>query len=347
MTQQSTLVAGEAIMPAEWAPHEATWLAWPRREKTWEGVFHRVPRIWVQVARELREGETVRILVQDAAAGSKVEAAFGGDLHGIEIFPVPTNDAWVRDYGPLFVVSPGAEGSASVVATCWGYNAWGGKYPPWDDDARVSRRIAERLGISSVESSTVLEGGAIDVDGEGTLLAARSSLLHPSRNPDLDRRAIEERLARHLGARRILWLDCVLEGDDTGGHVDNSARFAAPGTLVAAVEKDPTDRNYPRLRQIRAELGGFTDAAGRKLEVVELPMPPPVVHQGYRCPASYVNFYIGNAVVLVPTFRSSRDAEALGILTELFPERRVVGIDSHDLVWGLGGIHCITQQQPG
>ncbi len=334
------------MMPAEWAPHAATWLAWPRREATWEGAFHRIPAVWVKAARELREGEAVRILVEDQAAASDVDAAFGGDLSGVEVFQVPTNDAWVRDYGPLFAARRGAAGDASLVATCWGYNGWGEKYPPFDDDARVSRTIARILGVTSVEPDMILEGGAIDVDGAGTVLAARGSVVHPSRNPELDQEEVEERLKSYLGARTIHWLDCSLAGDDTDGHVDNSARFVAPGLVAAAVEADPGDENFLSLRKNRERLDDLADASGRKLDVVELPMPDRVVHHGYRCPASYLNFYIGNTVVLVPTFKCPRDVEALGILGELFDGRRVVGIDSRDLVWGLGGLHCITQQQP-
>lgn len=346
MAPDSAPSPGEMSLPAEWAPHDATWLAWPHREATWEPIFHRIAVVWVKVARELREGEAVRILARDDAAAREVKTALRGDLSGIEVLEVPTNDAWIRDYGPLFAVRRDAAGGASLVATCWGYNGWGEKYPPFDDDARVSRTIAELLGMASVESDMILEGGAIDVDGAGTVLAARGSVVTPTRNPELDEAEIEARLRSHLGARTIHWLECSLEGDDTDGHVDNSARFVAPGRIAAAVEKDPQDANYLALRTQRERLDSLVDANGRKLEIVELPMPSPVVHESYRCPASYLNFYIGTAVVLVPTFGCARDAEALGILGELFPGRRVVGIDSRDLVWGLGGLHCMTQPQP-
>jgi agmatine deiminase len=280
-----------------------------------------------------------------------VKTAFGGDLSGIELFEVPTNDAWIRDYGPLFVVrrdsgDDASAGAASLVATCWGYNGWGEKYPPFDADARVSRTIARLLDLASVEPDMLLVGGASDVEGAGTVLAARGSVITPTRNPELDQAEIEARLKSYLGARTIHWLECSLEGDDTDGHVDNSARFVAPGRVATAVEANPRDVNHVSLRRNRERLGGLVDASGRGLEVVELPMPSPVVHQGIRCPASYLNFYIGNTAVLVPTFECPRDAEALGILGELFPGRRIVGIDCRDLVRGLGGLHCITQQQP-
>ncbi len=352
MALDSTAASGgtsetmELVMPPEWAPHAATWLTWPRCEETWESFIDLVPAVWLSLARALREGEAVRILVQDEAAAAAVKSAFGGDLSGIELFEVPTNDAWIRDYGPIFTARRGAGGEPSLVATCWGYNGWGEKYPPFDADARAARAIARLLDVRSVEPDMILEGGAIDVDGAGTMLAARGSVIHPSRNPGFDQAQIEARLRSYLGARTIHWLDGSLVGDDTDGHVDNSARFVAPGVIASAVEADPRDDNYRALRAQRERLESLIDASGRKPEIVELPMPEPVVHRGIRCPASYLNFYIGNAAVVVPAYACPRDAEALGILGELFPGRRAVGIDCRDLIWGLGGLHCITQQQP-
>jgi len=280
----------------------------------------------------------------------------GGDLSGVRIERVPTNDAWIRDYGPIFVREiagsvgegdgPPEPAKSRLVLSNWGFNSWGGKYGPWDLDDAVPARLGEILGLPVVETGMILEGGSIDVDGEGTLLTTESCLLNPNRNPALPREEIEGRLRRFLGADKVLWLGDGIEGDDTDGHVDDLTRFVAPGVVVTAVESDPTEANSRPLRQNLERLRGAIDARGRRLDVVELPMPSPVLHQGQRCPASYLNFLIANSAVLLPTFRCERDEVARGILAELFPGRRVAPVDCRDLVWGLGAVHCLSHEEP-
>jgi agmatine deiminase len=327
-------------LPGEWEPHRATWLAWPHNRETWPGVLERLPSTWAEIARQLRLDEEVRILVRDGAEA--VEVASRRDLGGglpLSVVEVPTDDAWVRDFGPLFAERP----DGSPVATCWRFNAWGEKYPPWDLDAAAGRLISRAAGLPAVELDMVLEGGAVDANGRGMLLAAEGSLLDRNRR---DRQAVEEELERHLGASHVIWLSGAIAGDDTDGHVDTVARFVSERTVVAAVEENPADANYRPLRDNLERLRSSADRDGARLEVVELPMPDPVTRDGARLPASYANFYIANAAVLVPVYRSPRDAEALGILRELFPEREVAGIDCTDLVVGLGSIHCMTLQEP-
>jgi agmatine deiminase len=334
-------------MPAEWETHAATWLSWPHKRESWPGIFERIPRVWGSMIRALRGSEEVRLLCGDAAMEDEARRELGGDLTGVRVFRIPTNDAWIRDYGPIFVRAPEVSTAREGVAlTAWGFNSWGGKYGPWDLDETVPAKIGGALDFPVHETGMILEGGSIDSDGEGTILTTESCLLHPNRNPSLDRRQIERRLGRWLGARKVLWLGEGIVGDDTDGHVDDLTRFVAPGRVVTAVETDATDENYRPLQENRERLRGMTDAAGRKLEVIDLPMPTPVHHEGHRCPASYANFLIANAAVLVPTFRSPRDETALGIIRDLFPDRRVAGIDCHDMVWGLGAVHCVSHEQP-
>jgi len=255
---------------------------------------------------------------------------------------VPTDDAWIRDFGPIFVTRERRE----LAAVAWQYNAWGGKYPPWDRDDRVPHALAERLGIEAFVPGMVLEGGSIDVDGGGALLTTEGCLLNPNRNPQLTREEIEQRLCDFLGARRILWLGEGIVGDDTDGHIDDLARFVAPGVVVTVLAEDRSDENFARLSENYDRLRAMRDADDRPLRVITLPLPEPIMYEDTRLPASYANFYVGNAVVLVPVFGSPCDAAALSTLAALFPTRRVVGLPAVDLVWGLGAFHCVTQQQP-
>ena len=339
--------SGAARMPAEWEPHEATWLAWPWDPDTWPGVFERIAPVWGAMVRALREGEIVRILSRGPSMDDAIRAVLDGDLGGTELVRCPTTDVWVRDYGPTFVLAEA--GSCQMVD--WTFNAWGGKYSWMEADDAVPEELAEILGMPRVRPDVVLEGGSIDVDGEGTLLTTEACLLHPNRNAGKGKTELEVVFREFLGVEQTIWLGEGILGDDTDGHVDDLTRFVAPGRVVTAVEEDPADENYLALRVNRERLEGARDAHGRRLEIADLPMPRPVVHvlpDGERllCPASYANFYVGNASVLVPTFRGDRDATALGILADCFPGRRVVGIDSFDLVLGLGSVHCVTQQQP-
>jgi agmatine deiminase len=333
-------------MPAEWEPHAATWLSWPHKEESWPGNFEPIPGVFAEMVEALVPGEQVRILAGTEELEASARAALrarGVDGHpNVRFHRVPTNDSWARDHGPIFLVGKGGE----VAIADFGYNAWGGKYPPWDLDERVPARVAEILGLRRFVGGMILEGGSIDVDGRGTLLTTESCLLNPNRNPRLSREDIEDRLRRFLGVRKILWLGDGIVGDDTDGHVDDLTRFVAPATIVTVVEEDPEDANHEPLRRNLERLKTMTDAEGRALEIAELPMPPPLHYEGTRLPASYANFYVGNAAVLVPVFDHPRDRIACDTLARFFPGRTITPIRATELVWGLGAFHCVTQQQP-
>jgi agmatine deiminase len=338
-------------MPAEWGPHAATWVAWPHRRADWPGKLAAVVWVYAEIVRHLSRGERVGILVNEAVSRARAARALrraGADLGRVEFVEIPTDRVWTRDYCPLWLVGPGG----SVAVTDWHFNGWA-KYADWRLDDAVPRQLAERCGWQSWlpvvnGRRVVLEGGSIDVNGEGLLLTTEDCLLSPvqARNPDLTRADLERAFGDYLGVRKVLWLGRGIAGDDTHGHVDDLARFVGPRTVVTVVEDNPADENYRPLQENRERLRGMTDLAGRPLEVVELPMPEPVVFEGQRLPASYANFYIANDRVLVPTFNDPADRVALGVLADLFPGRTVVGIHAVDLVWGLGTLHCLTQQQP-
>lgn len=336
------------VMPAEWEPHAATWLSWPKKEASWPGILDRIPPVYAQMIRALAEGEAIHLLVDGEEMERQARAVLRqhrADASNVHFHRIRTNDAWIRDYGPTFLKS--RRSPSQTLLLDWGYNAWGGKYPPYDADDAVPRALAELLGLPCVTPGMILEGGSIDSDGAGLLLTTEACLLNPNRNPARTRAEIERTLCENLGVTKVLWLGDGIAGDDTDGHVDDLTRFVATGRAVTAVEHDERDENSVPLRENLERLRGMTDAAGRRLEVIELPMPLPVVFDGQRLPASYANFYIGNAAVLVPTYDSGRrDEMALGILRECFPDRRVAGIRSVDMVWGLGSFHCATQQQP-
>jgi agmatine deiminase len=296
----------------------------------------------------LARGESVHINVDDVdmeheARKCLERAGARGDIH---FHHFPTNDAWCRDYAAVFLANDAADASQRLIAVDWHYNAWGGKYPPYDFDDEIAARMAETWKISCFQAGMVLEGGSIDVNGQGLLLTTESCLLNPNRNPDLSRADIQQRLIDYLGVERVLWLRGGIAGDDTDGHVDDVARFVGPNLVLAAVEEDPSDVNYQPLTENRALLAGMTSLDGRSLDVVELPMPPAVLWQGGRLPATYANFYIANEVVLVPGYDARRDEHAAGILQDLFPNREVIVIDCTDLVCGLGAFHCLTGQVP-
>jgi len=335
-------------MPAEWEPHAATWLAWPHKEASWPGNFAPIPPIWVEMVRHLSPHEQVNILVNDDDMAASVrgllrEAAVAERNVVFRLWP--TDDAWARDHGPTFITRR-VDGRGELAAVDWIYNAWGGKYPPWSLDDAVPQHVAAALGIRRFAPGIVLEGGSIDVNGQGCLLTTEACLLNPNRNPDLDRKQIEEVLRGYLGVRHILWLGDGIVGDDTDGHIDDLARFVDPTTVVTVLESDRHEDNYERLRENYARLRRMTDQDGRPLRVITLPMPAPVFHDGQRLPASYANFYIANGVVLVPVFGDRNDAVALDTLRPLFPSREVFGINARAMVWGLGAFHCVTQQQP-
>jgi len=335
-------------MPAEWEPHAATWLCWPHNEATWPGKLPAIPPIWVQMVKALAPGEEIRILVEDADASAQVRrllAAADVTMSRVVLHEIPTNDSWMRDAGPTFVTRRGRNRIETAIVD-WGFNMWGGKYPPWDKDDQIPSRLAALLGLPAFQPDMILEGGSIEVNGQGTLLTTESCLLNPNRNPSLGREQIEQRLRDYLGVRHILWLAEGIIGDDTDGHIDDLTRFVDPTTVVTVVARDPTDPDHEVLQANYRRLQEMTDQAGRTLRIVPLPMPDPIFYSGQQLPASYANFYIGNKVVLLPRFGQPTDATALKVLQSLFTDRRVVGIDAVDLVWGLGAFHCVTQQQP-
>jgi agmatine deiminase len=341
-------------MPAEWAPHEATWIAWPHQRDDWPGKFSPISWVYAEIVRHLLASEPVRILVNDADSERRARRCLrragvraSSDM-AHRFFHIRTDRVWTRDYAPLFLCGPQGE----VAATDWRFNGWA-KYDNWHNDDAVAGRIASLLGLRSWQPQhagqpVVLEGGSIDVNGEGLLLTTEECLLSPvqARNPQLSRADLEEVLGKYLGAQKVLWLGRGIAGDDTHGHVDDLARFVGPRTVVTVVEDNPADDNYEPLQENLGRLRAMTDLEGLPLEVHTLPMPSPVTFTGQRLPASYANFYIANRCVLVPTFNDANDRLALNVLAELFPTRTVVGIHALDLVWGLGTLHCLTQQQP-
>ncbi len=352
-------------MPAEWEPHAATWLAWPHNARDWPGKFGAIPWVFAEMARALSGGERVRILVRgelEQRRAERVLSSAGVDLTQIDFFTATTDRSWTRDFLPLIVTrsKPGARrgkhAADELAAVKWRFNGWA-RYDNHKKDDAAGEALPERIGLRAFHPEAivdgkrqrvVLEGGAIDVDGLGTLLCTEECLLsgRQARNPALGREGTERVLAEQLGVKKVIWLGHGIAGDDTAGHIDDFARFVAPGRVVVCEEKNRSDANYRPLAEARERLSGERDARGRRLEVIPLPMPAPVLFEGERLPASYANFYIGNDAVLVPTFNDPRDRVALGLLSELFPKRRVVGIHAVDLVLGLGTIHCSTQQEP-
>jgi agmatine deiminase len=332
-------------MPAEWEPHEATWLSWPRREGiSFPGAYDEVMPVFVQMIDALRESDRVRINVNDSDHEQQVRLLLKQvDTSHVEYVHTPTNEPWCRDHGPVFIKR---DGDSLLAVVDWDYNAWGGKYPPFDLDEVVPTRIAERLGLPVYYPGLVMEGGSFDTNGTGSLLTTTSCLLNPNRNPGKSKTEIEQALCDYLGVTNILWLGDGIEGDDTDGHVDDISRFVGRATVLTAVEEDPKDQNFEPLQANLALLRMMKAEDGAPLEVRNLPMPPCVAKEGYRLPASYANFYIANKVVLLPAFGSPKDQRAYEILQNCFPERRIVPIDCTELIWGLGAFHCLTQQQP-
>jgi agmatine deiminase len=335
--------------PAEWEPHRATWLSWPHNPETWPGRLDRAEAAFYTIVRALEGREMVCINVADAAMEERVQRRLRGagvDVErAVELHRIPTDDAWVRDHGPIFVVRD-EDGRRERLLLDFVFDAWGRKYPPWDRDDDVPRRTAEALGLPRRRVDMVLEGGSIDGNGAGTLLTTESCLLHPNRGAGRTRESLTKILRETLGATHVIWLGGAVAGDDTDGHVDDLARFVGPRTVVAAVEPDAADPNCAPLARNLERLRAARLPDGRPLDVVPLPMPPPLVVEGQRCPASYANFYLANGVALVPVFGAPQDARALAILRELLPGRDVVGIRSEDLVVGFGAVHCLTQQEP-
>lgn len=333
--------------PAEWEPHEATLLAWPHDPTTFAAGLEPAERAVATFAAAVSRGERVDLLVADGAMEDRARRALAeADAGNVRLWRVPTADVWIRDYGPTVLVA--GEGAARRrLFVDFVFNAWGGKYEALRADDGVPERLAALWGVERARADLVLEGGSIDGDGQGTLLTTEQCLLHENRNPGMDRADLERALGDWLGVERVLWLGAGIAGDDTDGHVDDLARFVAPGRVVAAVQPDPADPDHAALAENRARLGALRDARGRPLEVLELPMPAPCLDaRGARLPASHANFYVCNAAVCVPVFGSPTDEVALRLLARCFPDRAVVPIRCEHLVVGFGALHCASQQLP-
>ena len=333
-------------MPAEWEPHAATWLGWPHNKTDWPGKFEPIPWVYGEIIRHLTVGERVRLLVN--SEGHKAQATrflkkVGVHLGQVHFLRFPTNRGWTRDFGPIFV-----RHSDGLAIARFHFNAWA-KYDDWKKDDLVPVRAAKQFKRPMIDGKIVLEGGSIDVNGRGTLLTTEECLLDQkvqTRNPGMSRGELERVFRATLGITNTLWLGHGIAGDDTHGHVDDLCRFVNAKTVVLCREKNPNDVNYKALAENRERLQGMRLENGTAIDVIDLPMPAPLSFEGVRLPASYANFYISNAAVLVPTFNDPHDRIALGILAECFPDRAVVGIHAVDLVWGLGTLHCLTQQEP-
>jgi agmatine deiminase len=347
-------------MPAEWERHDATWIAWPHNATDWPGKFQAIPWVYADIVRRLSQVETVQILVNDEpaekrAAGILIRA--GANPHNVRFHRVPTDRVWTRDSGPIFIKRADGKEQATVAVTNWKFNAWA-KYDNWHNDDLVPEKAAKVLKVNQwkptirlangKEHRVVLEGGSIDVNGAGTLITTEECLLSTvqQRNPGVSREQLEQVFHDYLGIDQVLWLNRGCAGDDTHGHVDDITRFVAENTIVTATETNTADENHEPLAENFDRLKSARNLHGKPFKIVELPMPSPVVFDGQRLPASYANFYIANGIVLVPTFNDANDRKALGILAELFPKHTVSGIHCGDFIWGLGALHCMTQQQP-
>lgn len=355
MSEVTEAAATTRRLPAEWEPHAGTWIAWPHQRQDWPGKFGPIPWVFAEIVRLVSEVEPVWVLVRKKAHRARVldilEHA-GAKMDAVTIIKHKTDRCWLRDSGPMIAYQP----DGSPVVLDWKFNAWA-KYPNHRDDNRVSKiasrvldlpRVKPRAPSGDEPARIVLEGGAIDSNGRGTLLTTEECLLsgEQERNPGLDRAGYERVFAEEMGIRKTIWLGRGIVGDDTHGHIDDLARFVNPTTVVCVEEKDPADPNYESTRENLARLREARDAGGDLLAVVPLPMPRPVIFEGQRLPASYANFYIINGRVLVPTFNDPNDRAALSILADVFPDREVIGVHAVDLVWGLGTLHCLARDVP-
>lgn len=330
--------------PPEWAKQEAMWLSWPHKEASWPGKIDTIYKPYCEFIKVVAQGQKVRINVKDEAmkdfAMGKLQEV-GANLSQIEFYFHETNDAWCRDHGPAFVIK---NGEKAIVD--WGYNAWGNKYPPYDLDDVIPTKIGKHFGLRVFHPQIVMEGGSVEFNGAGTILTSEACLLNENRNPDLNKEQIEAYLKEFYGAEQVLWVGDGIIGDDTDGHIDDITRFVNENTVLTVVETNPLDENYLLLQENLERLKTMTLLDGSKLNIVALPMPSPVIYEDTRLPASYANFYIANQVVVVPVFNDVNDQKALEIIQSVFPDRKVVGIDSTDIIWGLGSFHCLSQQEP-
>jgi agmatine deiminase len=333
--------------PAEFAEHESTWLSWPYKEASWPGKIHTIFPSYVKFIKELTKGEKVNINVADAdmqAFATKLLQDASVNLDLVQFHFNPTNDAWCRDHGPAFLINPSA--SIKKVIVDWGYNAWGNKYPPYDLDDVIPTLIGKKMGIPVYEPGIVMEGGSVEFNGAGTVMTSTACLLNPNRNPHLNQAQIEKYLCDFYGQEQVLWIDEGIVGDDTDGHIDDTVRFVNEDTVLTVVEENTKDENYSLLQHNLKQLKQMRLINGKQLNIIELPMPAELVYEDQRLPCSYANFYIANKSVIVPTFSCENDERALQIIQGCFPTREVVGIDSSDIIWGLGSFHCLSQQEP-
>jgi agmatine deiminase len=336
-------------MPAEWEPHVGTWFTWPRPEGiSFPGKYETVPPVYAELIKHLIPVEEVHINVwnhEKEVFVREVLHSLRVPLDRVHFHHFPAYEPWCRDHGPIFLVRE-QDGRRERAIVDWGYNAWGGKYPPYDLDDAVPQHVARYRNLPLYSPGIVMEGGSLDVNGQGTLLTTEACLLNPNRNPKLNKQQIEDFLRAYLGVRQILWLKEGIVGDDTDGHVDDISRFVDTNTIVTVVEEDPADENYEILQENLKLLRSFRNPSGEPFRIVEIPMPGIIQFEEQRLPASYANFYIANGIVLVPTYRAENDARTLQTLQSVFRDRRVIGVDSTELIWGLGSFHCISQQEP-
>ena len=335
------------FFPAEFAPHAATWLSWPHKEASWPGKIHTIFPSYAKFIKELVKGEEVKINVANKSMQEfaiQILEKEQVDLSRVHFFMYPTNDAWCRDHGPAFLINPTATHPKAIVD--WGYNAWGDKYPPYDLDDVIPTLIANHYNYPVFHPGIVMEGGSVEFNGKGTVLTSTACLLNPNRNPHLNQQQIEHYLCSYYGVEQVLWVDEGIVGDDTDGHIDDTVRFVNEDTVLTVVETNRSDENYSLLQHNLHQLKTMRLLSGKQLNIVEIPMPEPLSYEGQRLPCSYANFYIANNSVIVPVFNSKNDERALQLIEECFPGRKVMGIDSTDIIWGLGSFHCLSQQEP-
>jgi agmatine deiminase len=333
--------------PAEFALHEATWLSWPHKEASWPGKIESIYTNYSLFVKYLAESELVRINVADEAmknaAMQHLEKA-GVNMQQVQFFMHPTNDAWCRDHGPAFLINPNA--AIKKVIVDWDYNAWGNKYPPFDLDDVIPSLIGKHFNLPVYHPGIVMEGGSVEFNGKGALLTSTACLLNENRNPHLKQDQIETYLYNYYGVEQVLWVDEGIIGDDTDGHIDDTVRFVNEDTVITVIEENKGDENYALLQTNLKQLQQMRLLNGKQMNIIELPMPDEIIYEGQRLPASYANFYISNKYVIVPTYQSAKDEKALDIIASCFPNRETVGIDSTDIIWGLGSFHCLSQQEP-
>jgi agmatine deiminase len=333
--------------PAEFAPHASTWLSWPHKEASWPGKIETIFPSYTAFIKSLARYERVNINVCDEAMqqrATKMLQEVGADLSQIHFYIHPTNDAWCRDHGPAFLLHKTDSTKKAIVD--WNYNAWGNKYPPFDLDDVIPTKIGKAMGLEVFHPGIIMEGGSVDFNGAGTVITSTACLLNENRNPHLNQAQIEQYLMDYYGQDQVLWVDEGIVGDDTDGHIDDTVRFVNEDTVITVIEENKNDDNYALLQHNLKQLKSMRLLNGKQLNIIEIPMPDPVIWEDQMLPASYANFYIANKQVIVPTYRSPKDDKVLQIIQASFPDREIVGIDSTDIIWGLGSFHCLSQQEP-